>query len=61
MSRRTRRWIIGLIVAAVVVGVAAAVIVSLRGSVDVPDVAGKTQAEAAQALEAAGLKVGHRR
>ena len=58
MRRRTRRWIIGLIIAAVVVGVAAAVIVSLRGSVDVPDVAGKTQTEAAQALEAAGLEVG---
>ena len=42
----------------VVAAVAAAVIVSLRGSVAVPDVAGKTQTDAGQTLEAAGLNVG---
>ena len=44
--------------AAVAVGVAAAVFVTMGGGVTVPDVTGKTEADATQALEDAGLSVG---
>ena len=52
-----RRWVLILCVALVVIGVVAAVVV-LMGGVPVPDVTGKTEAEAAAALEDAGLEVG---
>ena len=57
MSRTARRVVLILCLALVVIGVAAAVIV-LMGGVAVPDVTGKTQADATGALEDAGLKVG---
>ena len=57
MSRRARRWVLILCVALVVIGAVAAVIV-LMGGVTVPDVTGKTQADATKALEDAGLKAG---
>ena len=57
VSRRMRRWVLILCVALVVIGVVAAVVV-LMGGVPVPDVTGKTQAEATKALEDAGLEVG---
>ena len=43
---------------AIAVGVVAAIVVTSRGGVPVPDVTGKTLAEATQALEDAGLTVG---
>ena len=59
MSRtsRRRKVIIVVCIAVVAVGVLAAIFVTTQG-VPVPDVTGKTQAEAAQALEDAGLSVG---
>jgi serine/threonine-protein kinase len=57
MSRTARTWILISCLALVVIGVAAAVVV-LVGGVTVPDVTGKTEAEAAAALEDAGLQVG---
>ena len=57
MSRTARRWVLILCLALVVIGVVAAVVV-LMGGVTVPDVTGKTQADATKALEDAGLKVG---
>jgi eukaryotic-like serine/threonine-protein kinase len=57
MSRRNK-LIVALCVLAVAVGVLAAVVVTLGSGVTVPDVTGKTEAEATQALEAAGLSVG---
>ena len=59
MSRtsRRRKVIIVVCLAVVAVGVMAAIFVTTQG-VPVPDVTGKTQAEAAQALEDAGLSVG---
>jgi beta-lactam-binding protein with PASTA domain len=57
MSRRNK-LIVALCVAAVAVGVATAVVVTTQSGVPVPDVTGKTQAEATQALEDAGLSVG---
>jgi eukaryotic-like serine/threonine-protein kinase len=57
MSRRT--WIIiASVVVAVAVAAVAAVLVTSGGGVTVPDVTGKTQAEAAAALESAGFVVG---
>ena len=57
MSRTSRRWILIVCLALVVIGAAAAVVV-LMGGVTVPDVTGKTEAEATAALEDAGLAVG---
>jgi serine/threonine-protein kinase len=53
---RRRTWIILLVVVAAVAGLAAWLL--LAGGVTVPDVTGKTQAEAVQLLEGAGLEVG---
>ena len=60
MSRTSRRnkWIILACAVAVAVGVLAAIVVTLGSGVAVPDVTGKTEAEATQALEDAGLSVG---
>ena len=60
MSRMSRRSkvIVALCVLVVAVGVAAAVVVTMGGGVTVPDVTGKTEADATQALEDAGLSVG---
>jgi serine/threonine-protein kinase len=57
MSRRNR-LIVALCVLVVAVGVVAAIVVTMGSGVTAPDVTGKTQAEAAQALEDAGLSVG---
>lgn len=57
MSRTARRWVIVAVLVILVIGVLAAVLVSV-GGVQVPDVTGKAQADAAKALEDAGLKVG---
>jgi beta-lactam-binding protein with PASTA domain len=57
MSRTARRWVIVAVLVILVIGVLAAVLVSV-GGVQVPDVTGKTQADATKALEDAGLKVG---
>jgi serine/threonine-protein kinase len=57
MSRTARRWVLILCLALVVIGALAAVVV-LLGGVTVPDVTGKTQADATEALEDAGLEVG---
>lgn len=60
MSRSSRRRavIIVVCIVAVAVGALAAIVVTMQSGVTVPDVTGKTQAEAAQALEGAGLSVG---
>jgi serine/threonine-protein kinase len=57
MSRRNK-LIVALCVAAVAVGLAAAIVVTTEGGVSVPDLTGTTLAEATQALEDAGLSVG---
>jgi serine/threonine-protein kinase len=57
MSSR-KKLIVALCAAAVVVGLVAAIVVTTQSGVPVPDVTGKTQAEATQALEDAGLSVG---
>ncbi len=60
MSRASRRnkWIILACAVAVAVGLVAVVVVIMGSGVAVPDVIGKTEAEATQALEDAGLSVG---
>ena len=60
MSRMSRRSkvIVGLCVLVVALGVAAAIVVTMGSGVAVPDVTGKTEADATQALEDAGLSVG---
>ena len=57
MSRRNK-VIIALCVLAAAVGVVAAIVVTMGSGVTVPDVTGKTEAEATQALEDAGLSAG---
>jgi serine/threonine-protein kinase len=57
MSRTARRWVLVLCLALVLIGAAAAVVVLMSG-VTVPDVTGKTEADAVRALEDAGLQVG---
>jgi serine/threonine-protein kinase len=58
VSRKTRRWIVIAVVAIVAIGVVALAVTLLGGGVTVPDVVGKTQADATRALEDVGLKVG---
>jgi beta-lactam-binding protein with PASTA domain len=57
MSRRSK-VIIAVCVLVVALGVAAAIVVTTQGGVPVPDVTGKTEADATRALEDAGLSVG---
>ena len=56
MSRtsRRRKVIIAVCLAIVAVGVLAAIVVTTQGGVPVPDVTGKTQAEAAQTARGCG-------
>lgn len=58
MSRTARRWVLYISLAILAVGVVAAAVAILGGGVPVPDVVGKTQADATKVLEDAGLKVG---